>query len=94
LVAIRPNVRGSTGYGRTYESLDDGHRREDVVKDIGALIDWIAAQPDLDASRVAVLGASYGGYVTLASLVHVKRSAEVRRRYVRHQRPPRVPRRK
>jgi dipeptidyl aminopeptidase/acylaminoacyl peptidase len=70
LVVIRPNVRGSTGYGRTYESLDDGDRREDAVKDIGALLDWIAAQPDLDASHVAVLGASYGGYVTLASLVH------------------------
>ena len=67
---IRPNVRGSTGYGRTYTLLDNGEKREDSVKDIGALLDWIKAQPDLDESRVAVLGASYGGYMVLASAVH------------------------
>src|SRR6185437_2046601 len=50
--------------------LDNGLRREDSVKDIGALLDWIAKQPDLDASRVAVMGGSYGGYMTLASLTH------------------------
>jgi dipeptidyl aminopeptidase/acylaminoacyl peptidase len=70
LAVIRPHVRGSTGYGRRYESLDDKDRREDAVKDIGALLDWIQTRPDLDASHVAVLGASYGGYLTLASLVH------------------------
>jgi dipeptidyl aminopeptidase/acylaminoacyl peptidase len=67
---IQPNVRGSSGYGKTYAGLDDGFRREDAVKDIGALLDWIEAQPDLDASRVAVYGASYGGYMALASAVH------------------------
>ena len=67
---IQPNVRGSSGYGKTYTGLDDGVRREDAVKDIGALLDWIEAQPDLDASRVAVYGASYGGYMALASAVH------------------------
>ncbi len=66
IAIIEPNVRGSTGYGKTFVSLDDGPRREDSVKDIGALFDWIAAQPDLDASRVVVAGGSYGGYMSLA----------------------------
>lgn len=63
---IFPNVRGSTGYGKTFVKLDNGMKREESVKDIGALLDWIAAQPDLDASRVMVTGGSYGGYMTLA----------------------------
>lgn len=65
-----PNVRGSLGYGRGYLSLDDGRRREDAVHDIGALLDWIADRPELDAERVAVYGASYGGYMALATAVH------------------------
>jgi dipeptidyl aminopeptidase/acylaminoacyl peptidase len=69
IVLVYPNVRGSSGYGRTYESLDDGARRGDAVSDIGAVIDWIGSQPDLDASRVALSGGSYGGYMVLASLV-------------------------
>lgn len=64
---IYPNVRGSTGYGKTYVSLDNGMKRRDSVKDIGALLDWIAKQPELDASKVVVYGGSYGGYMTLAS---------------------------
>ncbi len=67
---IVPNVRGSSGYGKTYVSLDNGYLREDSVKDIGALLDWIADQPDLDQQRVAVFGGSYGGYMVLASAVH------------------------
>ena len=67
---IQPNVRGSSGYGKTYVSLDDGFRREDAVRDIGALLDWIETQPDLDASRVVVYGGSYGGYMAVASAVH------------------------
>ncbi len=67
---IFPNVRGSTGYGKTFVALDNGPKREDSVKDIGALLDWIAQQPDLDASRVMVTGGSYGGYMTLACAVH------------------------
>ena len=70
ITVITPNVRGSTGYGRTYEGLDDGVLREDAVRDIGALLDWIVEQPDLDPDRVAVVGGSYGGYMVLASLVH------------------------
>jgi dipeptidyl aminopeptidase/acylaminoacyl peptidase len=67
---IAPNIRGSTGYDSEYVSLDDGYKREDAVKDIGALLDWIALQPDLDKNRVAIYGNSYGGYITLASAVH------------------------
>ena len=66
LTVIYPNVRGSTGYGKSFLKLDNGKLREDSVKDIGALLDWIATQPDMDASRVAVVGGSYGGYMTLA----------------------------
>jgi len=67
---IYPNVRGSSGYGKTYLQLDDGFRREDAVKDIGALLDWIRDRPDLDASRVMVMGGSYGGYMALAAATH------------------------
>jgi dipeptidyl aminopeptidase/acylaminoacyl peptidase len=70
VAVLAPNVRGSLGYGRGYLGLDDGKRREDAVADIGALLDWIATQPDLDENRVAVYGASYGGYMVLASAVH------------------------
>jgi dipeptidyl aminopeptidase/acylaminoacyl peptidase len=67
---IQPNVRGSTGFGKTFHQLDNGKLREDSVKDIGALLDWIAQQPDLDASRVVVQGGSYGGYMANAVAVH------------------------
>ena len=70
ITLIEPNVRGSSGYGKTFLTLDNGVKREDSVKDIGALLDWIATQPDLDGSRVLVTGGSYGGYMTLAVAVH------------------------
>ena len=70
VAVVLPNVRGSSGYGKSYLALDNGMKREDSVKDIGALLDWIATQPDLDANRVAVFGGSYGGYMVLASSVH------------------------
>ena len=70
IAIIQPNVRGSTGYGKTFLALDNGKLREDSVKDIGALLDWIATQPDLDASRVVVAGGSYGGYMSLAVATH------------------------
>jgi dipeptidyl aminopeptidase/acylaminoacyl peptidase len=66
IVLIFPNVRGSSGYGKTYLKLDNGMKRDDSVKDIGALLDWIAAQPDLDKARVGVTGGSYGGFMSLA----------------------------
>ncbi len=67
---VVPNVRGSNGYGKTYLGLDNGFKREDSVRDIGALLDWIGTQTDLDADRIAVFGGSYGGYMVLASAVH------------------------
>nr|MBP6216738.1 S9 family peptidase [Luteimonas sp.] len=70
VAVLVPNVRGSSGYGKTFLSLDNAEKREDSVKDIGALLDWIATQPGLDASRVGVTGGSYGGYMVLASLMH------------------------
>ena len=66
IALIEPNVRGSSGYGKTFVSLDDGMKREDSVRDIGALFDWIATQPDLDTARVVVVGGSYGGYMSLS----------------------------
>lgn len=70
IATVVPNVRGSDGYGKTYLALDNGKLREDSVKDIGALLDFIAKDGALDERRVAVMGGSYGGYMTLASLVH------------------------
>jgi dipeptidyl aminopeptidase/acylaminoacyl peptidase len=70
VAVIRPNVRGSSGFGKTFLALDNGFQREDSVKDIGALLDWIATQPQLDASRVLVSGGSYGGYMSLAVATH------------------------
>jgi dipeptidyl aminopeptidase/acylaminoacyl peptidase len=66
---IAPNVRGSSGYGKTFLKLDNGVLREDAVKDIGSLLVWIGVQPLLDRDRVIVMGGSYGGYMSLASLV-------------------------
>jgi dipeptidyl aminopeptidase/acylaminoacyl peptidase len=65
VAVIEPNVRGSTGYGKTFAALDNGMKREDSVRDIGALFDWIRTQPDLDSNRVIVEGGSYGGYMVL-----------------------------
>lgn len=70
LVVIEPNVRGSSGYGKSFLALDNGFKRENAVKDLGSLLDWIATQPRLDAARVLVAGGSYGGYMSLAASVH------------------------
>jgi dipeptidyl aminopeptidase/acylaminoacyl peptidase len=66
MAMIFPNVRGSTGYGKTFLTMDNGLLREGSYKDINSLLDWIQTQPDLDASRVLVTGGSYGGFMTLA----------------------------
>lgn len=63
---VQPNVRGSSGFGKRFLTLDNGRQREDAVRDIGALLDWIATQPQLDPTRVLVSGGSYGGYMALA----------------------------
>lgn len=70
IAVIRPNVRGSSGFGKTFLALDDGMKREDSVKDIGALLDWIGRQPGLDPACVLVSGGSYGGYMSLAVATH------------------------
>lgn len=70
IAMLVPNVRGSSGYGKTWLALDNADKREDSVRDIGALLDWIASQPELDATRVGVRGQSYGGYMSLATLQH------------------------
>ncbi|MDN3678332.1 alpha/beta fold hydrolase [Flavobacterium paronense] len=70
IAIIFPNVRGSSGFGKTYIAKDNGFLREDSVKDIGALLDWIGLQPELDKDRVMIMGGSYGGYMTLATAFH------------------------
>jgi dipeptidyl aminopeptidase/acylaminoacyl peptidase len=69
IAVIYPNARGSIGFGRTFEQLDDRRGRADAVKDIGSLLDWIAARPEFDKSRVMVTGGSYGGYLTLMAAI-------------------------
>ncbi len=64
---VEPNVRGSTGYGKTFTLLDNGFHRDDTYKDIGALLDWIGTQPDLDPARIMAFGGSYGGHMTWAT---------------------------
>ena len=66
VVKIYPNYRGSRGYGKTFVNLDNGLRREDAIKDITALLDWIRLRPDLDPDKVVVHGASYGGFMALS----------------------------
>ena len=66
IAMIYPNVRGSTGYGKSFQKLDNGFLREGSYKDINTLIDWIQTQPDLDASKIMITGGSYGGFMTLA----------------------------
>jgi len=70
IAVVCPNVRGSSGYGKSYLMLDNAEKREDSVKDMGALLDWIATRPELNKKRVAVAGGSYGGYMVLAAMVH------------------------
>ena len=66
IAMIYPNVRGSTGYGKSFQKLDNGFLREGSYKDISSLLDWIQTQPDLDANKVMITGGSYGGFMTLA----------------------------
>jgi dipeptidyl aminopeptidase/acylaminoacyl peptidase len=66
---IYPNFRGSWGFGKAFRDLDNGVKRDDATRDIGALLDWIATRPDLDQGRVMITGGSFGGYLTLTSFV-------------------------
>lgn len=67
IALIFPNIRGSTGFGKTFVKLDNGTLREGAYKDIGALLDWIRTRPELDAEHVLVTGGSYGGHMTLVT---------------------------
>jgi dipeptidyl aminopeptidase/acylaminoacyl peptidase len=67
---VAPNVRGSSGYGKSYMALDNGALREDAVKDVGALLVWLGLQSSFDAKHIVVSGGSYGGYMSLAALVN------------------------
>jgi len=64
---IYPNVRGSSGFGKTFIAADNWDLRMNSVKDIGSLLDWIAKQPELDKDRIMIMGGSYGGFMTLAT---------------------------
>jgi dipeptidyl aminopeptidase/acylaminoacyl peptidase len=66
VAVVQPNIRGSSGFGKTFLTLDNGFKREDAYKDIGSLLDWIKTRDDLDADRIMVMGGSYGGHMTLA----------------------------
>lgn len=70
ITVIVPNIRGSNGYGKSYMKMDDGFNRENAIEDVGALLDWIDRQEELDANRIAIYGESYGGYVALSSMGH------------------------
>jgi dipeptidyl aminopeptidase/acylaminoacyl peptidase len=70
VAVIFPNVRGSVGYGKTFVTLDNGFNREDSVKDIAAVLDFIKSDSALDGTRIAVTGGSYGGYMSLACMEH------------------------
>src|SRR5205085_6052805 len=65
---LAPNVRGSSGYGKTYAHLDDVEKRMDSVADLAQAVSWLRAQPGVDAQHIAVYGASYGGFMVLAAL--------------------------
>jgi dipeptidyl aminopeptidase/acylaminoacyl peptidase len=68
IAVIEPNVRGSDGYGRSFRGLDDGLLRAGAIADVGAILDWLEAQPEFDSARVGIYGVSYGGFMVLASL--------------------------
>ena len=70
IALVYPNVRGSAGYGKTFLTLDNGFKREDSVRDIETILDWVAQDSRLAKEQTAVVGGSYGGYMVLASLVH------------------------
>lgn len=67
---ITPNVRGSTGYGKTYTHLDDVRKRMDSVRDLVSLVDWLKKEGCADPNRVAIMGGSYGGFMVLAAISH------------------------
>ena len=67
---LTPNIRGSTGFGKTYSHLDDVRNRMDAVKDLIFLVDWLKRETNVDPDRIAVMGGSYGGFMVLAAISH------------------------
>ncbi len=65
---LAPNVRGSTGYGRTYTELDEVERRMDSVADLEAAVQWLHSRLEIDNRRIAIYGRSYGGFMVLAAM--------------------------
>ncbi|MCY7347824.1 MAG: S9 family peptidase [Pyrinomonadaceae bacterium] len=65
---LATNVRGSTGYGKTFTHLDDVQKREDSVKDLAFAVEWLKTSGGADPKRIAVTGGSYGGYMTMAAI--------------------------
>jgi dipeptidyl aminopeptidase/acylaminoacyl peptidase len=65
-----PNVRGSTGYGKTYSHLDDVRKRMDSIKDLTSLVEWLKAEGNADPNKIAIMGRSYGGFAVLAAITH------------------------
>jgi dipeptidyl aminopeptidase/acylaminoacyl peptidase len=71
IARVVPNIRGSSGYGKSFLKLDNGFKREDSYRDLEALLDWIARQPGLDGERIMITGGSYGGHAVLALAARV-----------------------
>lgn len=65
-----PNVRGSTGYGKSFTHLDDARKRMDSVRDLTSLVDWLKEEGNADPDKIAVMGRSYGGFMVLAAITH------------------------
>ncbi|MEH7346049.1 S9 family peptidase [Bacillus sp. JJ1532] len=67
---VAPNIRGSTGYGKTYTHLDDVRKRMDALKDLISLVEWLKGDIHVDTGKIAVMGGSYGGFMVLSAISH------------------------
>jgi dipeptidyl aminopeptidase/acylaminoacyl peptidase len=65
---LEPDIRGSAGHGKTFEALDNGRKRMEAVRDIEYAGRWLASRPEVDSTRMVIIGVGYGGFVTLSSL--------------------------
>lgn len=68
IAVFRPNVRGSSGYGKAFLAMDDGAKRVGSVADIKATTDALVAMGLADPKRLGIMGGSYGGYMTMAGI--------------------------
>lgn len=65
---LMPNVRGSSGYGRSYTASDDVEKRLDSVTDLALGRHWLADHPSIDAERIGIMGQSYGGFMVMSAI--------------------------